>query len=316
MSSHWRTSRSSLHGRLRPGPTQVRRPRTRAQHGRYRTRSMCAAPARPARSPAQSGCRPTWFSLTNRRQPADTGGLLRGAVSTPPRPFTLRLEGDVGRFPTEPGPFSELGLANAPWTRAHDLRGPGRRIHGRGALARQHRASGRATGPRPRLIGRRFVRMSRLDVMRLLVARADDEVCLDRPDRRAGRGVRRPGVGFDVQLLPGRRLTTSASALPGGPAQFELTSAGATETPCRVGSCGRSSIPGFPSPFAEQHRGGDRMPRTARTGCGAVEALAAAVHPPRAAPVATGGRVAERRHIERGQVGRARSGQGPGESEE
>ena len=41
---------------------------------------------------------------------------LRGSRIDSSEPFTLRLEGDSGRFPTEPVKFSELGLGNAPWT--------------------------------------------------------------------------------------------------------------------------------------------------------------------------------------------------------
>jgi hypothetical protein len=42
--------------------------------------------------------------------------FLRGSRIDSSEPFTLRLEGDSGRFPTEPIRFSELGLGNAPWT--------------------------------------------------------------------------------------------------------------------------------------------------------------------------------------------------------
>lgn len=42
--------------------------------------------------------------------------FLRGSRIDSSEPFTLRLEGDSGRFPTEPVSFSELGLGNAPWT--------------------------------------------------------------------------------------------------------------------------------------------------------------------------------------------------------
>jgi hypothetical protein len=40
----------------------------------------------------------------------------RGSRILSSEPVTLRLEGDSGRFPTEPVRFSELGLGNAPWT--------------------------------------------------------------------------------------------------------------------------------------------------------------------------------------------------------
>lgn len=42
--------------------------------------------------------------------------FLRGSRIDSSEPITLRLEGDSGRFPTEPVKFSELGLGNAPWT--------------------------------------------------------------------------------------------------------------------------------------------------------------------------------------------------------
>jgi hypothetical protein len=42
--------------------------------------------------------------------------FLRGSRIDSSEPFMLRLEGESGRFPTEPVKFSELGLGNAPWT--------------------------------------------------------------------------------------------------------------------------------------------------------------------------------------------------------
>jgi hypothetical protein len=42
--------------------------------------------------------------------------FLRGARIHSSETFTLRLEGESGRFPTEPVSFSELPLGNAPWT--------------------------------------------------------------------------------------------------------------------------------------------------------------------------------------------------------
>lgn len=46
----------------------------------------------------------------------DRVAFLRGARIHSSEPFTVRLEGDSGRFPSEPVRFSELGLGNAPWT--------------------------------------------------------------------------------------------------------------------------------------------------------------------------------------------------------
>ncbi len=42
--------------------------------------------------------------------------FLRGSRIDSSQLFTLRLEGDSGRFPTEAVAFSELGLEHAPWT--------------------------------------------------------------------------------------------------------------------------------------------------------------------------------------------------------
>jgi hypothetical protein len=42
--------------------------------------------------------------------------FLRGSRIDSSESFTLRLEGDSGRFPTEPLRFSELGLGRGPWT--------------------------------------------------------------------------------------------------------------------------------------------------------------------------------------------------------
>jgi hypothetical protein len=41
---------------------------------------------------------------------------VRGARLSSSKTRTVVLEGDASRFPTEPAPFSELGLPNAPWT--------------------------------------------------------------------------------------------------------------------------------------------------------------------------------------------------------
>jgi len=46
----------------------------------------------------------------------DQVAYLRGARIHSSVPFTVRLEGTAGRFPTEAVPFSELGFGNAPWS--------------------------------------------------------------------------------------------------------------------------------------------------------------------------------------------------------
>ena len=55
--------------------------------------------------------------LARTSQPRDNQvAYLRGARIHSSSPFSLRLEGNAGRFPTEAVSFSELGFGNAPWT--------------------------------------------------------------------------------------------------------------------------------------------------------------------------------------------------------
>jgi hypothetical protein len=42
--------------------------------------------------------------------------FMRGSRIDSSEPFTVKVEGDAGRFPTEPVRFSELSFGNAPWT--------------------------------------------------------------------------------------------------------------------------------------------------------------------------------------------------------
>lgn len=95
--------------------------------------------------------------------------FLRGSRIDSSEPFTLRLEGDSGRFPTEPVAFSELGLENAPWTiitayeELSDSFLGGVRLlinleHSVGQLALDYKAASRVSG------------VLHSDVMRLLIA--------------------------------------------------------------------------------------------------------------------------------------------------
>ena len=95
--------------------------------------------------------------------------FLRGSRIDSSEPFTLRLEGDSGRFPTEPVQFSELGLGNAPWTvlTAYDELSDGflggirlliNLEHPVGQLALDPKAASRVSG------------LLHADVMRLLIA--------------------------------------------------------------------------------------------------------------------------------------------------
>jgi hypothetical protein len=95
--------------------------------------------------------------------------FLRGSRIDSSETFTLRLEGDSGRFPTEPVKFSELGLGHAPWTvlAAYDELSDGflggiRLLinveHPVGRLALDPKAASRVSG------------LLHADVMRLLIA--------------------------------------------------------------------------------------------------------------------------------------------------
>ena len=93
----------------------------------------------------------------------------RGSRIDSSETFTLGLEGDSGRFPTEPVKFSELGLGNAPWTvlTAYDDLSDGflggirlliNLEHPVGRLALDPKAASRVNG------------LLHADVMRLLIA--------------------------------------------------------------------------------------------------------------------------------------------------
>ena len=95
--------------------------------------------------------------------------FLRGSRIDSSEPFTLRLEGDSGRFPTEPLRFSELGMENAPWTvlTGYDelsdrFQGSVRLLinleHPAGQLALEPKAASRVSG------------LLHADVLRLLIA--------------------------------------------------------------------------------------------------------------------------------------------------
>jgi hypothetical protein len=105
----------------------------------------------------------------------DQVAYLRGARIHSSVPFTVRLEGTAGRFPTEAVPFSELGFGNAPWSivRAYDQLSDsfmgGIRLlinteHPMGRLSLQPTA--------PPWVGR----LLRMELMRLLIAQAADQV--------------------------------------------------------------------------------------------------------------------------------------------
>jgi len=145
--------------------------------------------------------------------------FLRGSRIDSSEPFTLRLEGDSGRFPTEPVAFSELGLENAPWTilTAYDelsdsfLGGVRLLInleHPVGRLALDPKASSRVSG------------ILHFDVMRLLIANAATQSeDADEPSCEEG------SVGQVLETMCqgylGMSLRTAARTYRDDPVRFE-----------------------------------------------------------------------------------------------
>jgi hypothetical protein len=114
--------------------------------------------------------------LARTSQPRDDQvAYLRGARIHSSAPFTARLEGTGGRFPTEAVPFSELGFGNAPWSIvcAYDQLSDSFMGGIRLLINTEHpigRLSLEATAPP--WVGR----MLRTELMRLLIAQAADQV--------------------------------------------------------------------------------------------------------------------------------------------
>lgn len=114
--------------------------------------------------------------LARTSQPRDDQvAYMRGARIHSSVPFTVRLEGTGGRFPTEAVPFSELGWGNAPWSIvcAYDQLSDSFMGGIRLLINTEHpigRLSLEATAPP--WVGR----MLRMELIRLLIAEAADQV--------------------------------------------------------------------------------------------------------------------------------------------
>lgn len=146
--------------------------------------------------------------------------FLRGARIDSSEPFTLRLEGDSGRFPTEPVHFSELGLRNGPWTvlTAYDELSDGflggvrlliNLEHPVGQLALDPKAVSRVSG------------LLHADVMRLLIAnvaaRSEDKHESSYEEGSVGQVLETMCQGF-----LGMSMRTAARLYRDDPARFEL----------------------------------------------------------------------------------------------
>lgn len=147
--------------------------------------------------------------------------FLRGSRIDSSEPFTLRLEGDSGRFPTEPVNFSELGFGKAPWTvltiydeLSDGFLGGVRLLinleHPVGRLALDPNAASRVGG------------LLHADVTRLLIANvaarreASDEVSYE--EGSVGQVLETMCQGF-----LGMSLRTAVRLYRDDPARFELT---------------------------------------------------------------------------------------------
>lgn len=145
---------------------------------------------------------------------------LRGARIHSSEPFTLRLEGDSSRFPTEPVPFSELGLGHAPWTilTAYDDLSDGFMGGVRLLINTEHPVGQIFLSPEtaPRLTG-----LLRAEIMRLLIANAAGQI------EGADESTFDEGsVGLVVetmcQLFLDRGLKTAVRLYKDDPAHFEV----------------------------------------------------------------------------------------------
>ena len=146
--------------------------------------------------------------------------FLRGSRIDSSEPFTLRLEGDSGRFPTEPVRFSELGLGKAPWTvfTAYDELSDGFLGGIRLLINLEHPAGQLALDPKS---ASRVSGLLHADVMRLLIAnvaaRAEDTDESSYEEGSVGQVVETMCQGF-----LGMSLRAAARLCRDDPVRFEL----------------------------------------------------------------------------------------------
>lgn len=146
--------------------------------------------------------------------------FLRGSRIDSSGPFTVRLEGDSGRFPTEPVRFSELGLGNAPWTvlTAYDELSDGFLGSVRLLINLEHPVAQLALDPKT---ASRVSGLLHADIMRLLIAnvaarREDTDESSD-DEGSVGQVLETMCQGF-----LGMNLRTAARLYREDPTRFEL----------------------------------------------------------------------------------------------
>ena len=146
--------------------------------------------------------------------------FLRGSRILSSDSVTLRLEGDAGRFPTEPVKFSELGLGNAPWTvltmysELSDSFLGGVRLlinmeHAVGRLALDPKTSSRVSG------------LLHADVVRLLIADLASRPEEDTDDPSFEEGSVGQVLGSMCQGALGTNLPTAVRLCRDDPVSFE-----------------------------------------------------------------------------------------------
>lgn len=145
---------------------------------------------------------------------------LRGALLHSSEAVTVQLEGDAGRFPTEPVAFSEIGLGNAPWTvlTVHEDLSAAFMGSVRLLINTEHPAGQLLLSAPP---DARMGRLLRADIIRLLVAGAAGQV-LD--GERAGYEDGSVGQVLETmcRLFLGRGLRMAVRLYLDHPAEFDL----------------------------------------------------------------------------------------------
>jgi hypothetical protein len=157
----------------------------------------------------------------NTEQRVDRVAYQRGSRLHSSGRFGVQLEGDAGRFPTEPVAFSEVRLGKAPWTVLSVNEDLSAAFMGsvRLLINTEHPVGQLLLATPP---DRRVERLIKADVVRLLIARAAHHA-LDAPQ---GREYEEGSVGQVLntmcRLFLGRTLRSSARLYVDDPAEFDV----------------------------------------------------------------------------------------------
>lgn len=158
--------------------------------------------------------------LARTLQPRDDQvAYLHGARMHSSDTFSVRLEGNAGRFPTEAVPFSELGFGNAPWSIACAFDQLSDNFMGgtRLLINTEHPVGQLSLEPNaPAWVGR----MLRMDLVRLLIAQVASQV------EEADESSFEEGSVWQVlnkmcRFILGSGLKTAVTVYQDDPAYFE-----------------------------------------------------------------------------------------------